>query len=968
MIQDQYHVFAISETDLEHYDEKKPFSFPGYTTYSAPKKSGQKFTRLLLFISEDVPCTLRSDLMQEGNTAVFVELTPTHGKSVLVGTFYREFKIPGITKNEGSAAQEIQLIRLRMFGQQLSKACSENKNIFILGDMNLDLQKKEDTTYYLHNLLREYLSFQGENGLAFMRMGITFQRKHEDGKIIESELDHLLTNCPDEVKEHKPDDFDNSDHKIIMAEIYFGKTKEKKKSVVTRDLREVRQNPKLLKSEMAKQNWQELIGVEDVNEMVKSWTKNIIAALDRVAPKKEKILKNGQRKPNWSPEILKKIKEKNDLRIRLQELKATRKVDMSLQESYKRCRNQCNNLLRSEHRKLMGTHLSENSSMNEVWKSVNKILAPRQRAKPLTIKVGNDKIDDPNKVANELNKWFKQKVDDLVKRIYKPKEVDPFSRLRAKLQDKKLRFKLQPVNVTEVLSVLQDLKKKTSFGLDELSSEMLKVCKEELAGPLTLIINRSICSGVFPEMWKIAKVCPLLKKGDATDKKNYRPVALLCVAAMVLEKIVADQMEAFFESNNLLGEFQFGFRRHRSTISELLTLFETVQEAREENKLILQILYDLSAAFDTVEPRVLIEKLKIYGFDYQSRKWMESYLTGRSQKTSVDGKFSEPVDLCYGTPQGSRLSPLLFIIIMADLDLWTADSKLSNFADDTQSVVIKDDYESLMETAKLESQAVVEHFSVNNLVNNADKAALLFNNKGKAETITMKIAGEELTSVDKEKLLGIKVASNLGWKKHIEYISGKMNQRLSILRRLKNKVPQEKLSIIANAIFTSVARYGIAVYSRPRLHNDRSFGELEKLQVIQNKMFRLLAGKKLQDKVRVESLGKQFGIMSINQMTCYHTLLETFNIINYGSSKKIQYKLLPNSGMSLNLTVPLCKKTTCRAFSYFASRLWNSLPTSIRANAMPSSKKSETKEEKCRLHNFKKEVKKWIWEGGVPFK
>ena len=165
---------------------------------------------------------------------------------------------------------------------------------------------------------------------------------------------------------------------------------------------------------------------------------------------------------------------------------------------------------------------------------------------------------------------------------------------------------------------------------------------------------------------------------------------------MVLEKIVADQIEAFFESNNLLGTFQFGFRRNKSTVSELLTLFETVQEAREANKLILQILYDLSAAFDTVEPKVLIEKLKIYGFNYTSRKWMETYLTGRSQITTVGGRFSDPVDLCYGTPQGSRLSPLLFIIIMADLDLWTADSKLSNFADDTQSVVIKEDKESLM--------------------------------------------------------------------------------------------------------------------------------------------------------------------------------------------------------------------------------------------------------------------------------
>merc|ERR1711989_187081 len=111
-------------------------------------------------------------------------------------------------------------------------------------------------------------------------------------------------------------------------------------------------------------------------------------------------------------------------------------------------------------------------------------------------------------------------------------------------------------------------------------------------------------------------------------------------------------------------------------------------EAKENNKLILQILYDLSAAFDTVEPRVIIEKLRVYGFDYNSRKWMESYLTKRSQKTMVGGKLSEPVELCYGTPQGSRLSPLLFIILMGDLDQWTSNSQLSNFADDTQSVII----------------------------------------------------------------------------------------------------------------------------------------------------------------------------------------------------------------------------------------------------------------------------------------
>ena len=66
----------------------------------------------------------------------------------------------------------------------------------------------------------------------------------------------------------------------------------------------------------------------------------------------------------------------------------------------------------------MGTHLDEKSTINEVWKRVNKMLAPRQTAKPLALEIGEDKMDDPNQVSNELNKWFKQKPEDLVKKIY----------------------------------------------------------------------------------------------------------------------------------------------------------------------------------------------------------------------------------------------------------------------------------------------------------------------------------------------------------------------------------------------------------------------------------------------------------------------------------------------------------------------------------------------------------------------
>ena len=276
----------------------------------------------------------------------------------------------------------------------------------------------------------------------------------------------------------------------------------------------------------------------------------------------------------------------------------------------------------------------------------------------------------------------------------------------------------------------------------------------------------------------------MLKKGDPSLLKNYRPVALLCVAGMVLEKIVANQIEEFFEKHGLFGDFQFGFRQNKSTISELLTLFEDIQEAKEEDMKVALILYDLSAAFDSVEPEVIIEKLKIYGFDTLARDWMKSYLEGRRQFTRVAGKDSSQVTLRFGTPQGSRLSPLLFVILMADLNLWTKDSKLSNFADDTQSCVIKRTEEELRATTIQESRAVVGYFSANNLVNNKEKAALLYNNRRKAESITLEIAGEDITAKDSEKLLGIHVSSSMNWKTHISKLQTKLHQRLGILRRL----------------------------------------------------------------------------------------------------------------------------------------------------------------------------------------
>ena len=105
--------------------------------------------------------------------------------------------------------------------------------------------------------------------------------------------------------------------------------------------------------------------------------------------------------------------------------------------------------------------------------------------------------------------------------------------------------------------------------------------------------------------------------------------------------LVNDTMwEKYFKNNHLFGDFQFGFRKNKSTVTELLTLFYSILEAKEAKKEILVLLFDLSSAFDTVSHEVLLTKMEIYGFNKHALKWLKSYLEGRKQFVTISEKMS----------------------------------------------------------------------------------------------------------------------------------------------------------------------------------------------------------------------------------------------------------------------------------------------------------------------------------------
>ena len=212
----------------------------------------------------------------------------------------------------------------------------------------------------------------------------------------------------------------------------------------------------------------------------------------------------------------------------------------------------------------------------------------------------------------------------------------------------------------------------------------------------------------------------------------------------------------------------------------------------------------------------------------------------------VSGELSSSVKVNRGTPQGNRLSPLLFLIIMADLNIHTEKGHLFNFADDTQLTALEDNEEKTRQVAQEEAQAVINFFEGVKLCNNPDKAALIWNSKGKHKDIEMEVGGEMLKSKESKKLLGMNISSSLGWDTHVDKLCHTLKQRLTLLTRIKQKVNSNKLKIISEAIFMSKIRYGLSVYSNPKFelnHLEQAMDpNISKLQVVQNDLIRLSIG------------------------------------------------------------------------------------------------------------------------------
>ena len=348
----------------------------------------------------------------------------------------------------------------------------------------------------------------------------------------------------------------------------------------------------------------------------------------------------------------------------------------------------------------------------------------------------------------------------------------------------------------KVRQTLLQLDTSKSKGPDGIPAIVLKTCAPELAHILNKLFQLSYNLGTFPTSWKQAHIFPIPKKGDKSNPLNYRPIAITSLISKTMETIITKQLLTFLETNNLLSDHQYGFRKARSTgdlLAYAVHVWSSALESCGESRVIS---LDISKAFDRVGHKGLLAKLPMFGIHHTLINWIGSFLSDRSIAVRVDGFLSNLHSINAGVPQGSVISPVLFILFINDL-LTSTSSSIHSFADDTflsSSFSFNPNYHASTDiqlhrniSASLLSNdlTVIEKWGKDNLVsfNQSKTKQAVISRKRNQNFPAVFMNGDELDTSASFTQLGLSLSSNLTWKTHIHSLAKHASQKLGFLAR-----------------------------------------------------------------------------------------------------------------------------------------------------------------------------------------
>ena len=392
----------------------------------------------------------------------------------------------------------------------------------------------------------------------------------------------------------------------------------------------------------------------------------------------------------------------------------------------------------------------------------------------------------------------------------------------------------------ELADAMQELKSNAAPGPDGFPSILLKRCSEALSPPLATIWRKSLSTGEIPKVCKTATITPIHKGKSKAVPKNYRPVALTSHLIKVFEKVVRKHIVAFMQDNQLFNDSQHGFLGGRSCLSQLLIHFDRITHELENKKGVDVVYLDFAKAFDKVDHGITLNKLASTGIKGNLGHWLFSFLTNRTQSVLVEGRKSRPQPVVSGVPQGSVLGPLLFLVLIGDIDRNIASSFISSFADDTRvGKGITSEADIRLLQADLES--IYRWSQENNMMFNSDKFELLrYKSKDtKVLQTTTSYASDNGGAIEEQthvRDLGITMSNDATFTKHIEEKCSAMKSKIAwIMRTFKSRARLPMLTLWKTQVMCHLDYCS-------QLWSPSKTGSIQNLELLQKTYFNRIDG------------------------------------------------------------------------------------------------------------------------------
>ena len=814
-------IIMLVETWLTKSNSKR-LKIPGYAFVGSHRKH-KRGGGVGILIRQDLEFRERPDLSLNipNFECMMVELK-THKDSIFLCTIYRP---PNCSERDF----------LKSYKKQLNKLSSHQISRLIIGIYhNLDMIKQDK-----HKPTQEFIEMNLDHQLIptitkptritrstatlidNIIVGIDFQTSMDPGILMSDISDHypcLLT---------------------IHDEAIF---KKQNKKVQTRKLDSSKID--IINKTLSMVDWDEELYNKDVDTQYNLFHTKLLGTLDEIAPYKTVTIPSDKiiRDPWLTPGLMKCFTKQRTL------YKSSLRKQASLNEidRYRSYRNKLKEVIRRAKEHYYRAKCQEfRQNTKRLWKLVNKLTHKTNDKTNIVeyLKLENQDIYEDQVIADEFAKHFSSVGTNYAKKIPLPqKNINTYL---DQIPHNDHTIFMTPTSTMEIARVIQQLPNKHSSGYDNLSNTLLKQLSASIEIPLEIIFNNSIKSGKFPHEMKQAIVVPLYKAKDRANVNNYRPISLLATISKVLEKIVYARVYKFLTATEQIYSGQYGFRTGHSCQNAISELVGNIQKNMEENKSSIGVFIDLSKAFDTPNHKILLSKLEKYGVRGTTLEWFSSYLDSRTMRTKITSSKSQKVlsgnyDLEYGTPQGSCLGPLLFLIFINDLPLSLIHGSSLLFADDTTLLHSHRNFRYLKLTVEDDMLRLLDWFRANQLTLNLDKTVcLLFSNQKDPEVITINIGNSTLTSSDYVKFLGVWIDRHLNWNKHTSLLLMKLKQNTHLLSTCKKFLQKSTLKLIYYAHLYSHLTYGIVVWG-----NMVCRSTLNKIQKTIDNCFMLITGQK----------------------------------------------------------------------------------------------------------------------------